>query len=64
MNKYLLHRPKGLSPDEAVVGGVQAAMSWNGGDIVVVFFASKTVLSMMVSSRPLMIHLLEEQSFV
>lgn len=56
MNKYLLHGPKGLSPDEAVVGGVEAALSWHGGDIVVVFSASKTVLSMMVSSRPLMIH--------
>ncbi len=28
------HGGEGLSPDEAVVGGAEAAVGWRGGDIV------------------------------
>ena len=31
-----LHGRMGLSPDEVIVGGLEAALSWRGGDLVVV----------------------------
>ncbi len=30
------HGHEGLSPDEAVVGGAEAALRWRGNDVVVV----------------------------